>query len=136
MTFYELLVVLNRRLNTANFTGMQFKINTEPEWRETLSLRCNRLTLDQVSDVVSVCMELAKEFSATLERIAINKCYRLQETTGKKTFIPDRRTIYITIRPPKQEFDYLQEAIKKDLGDSSKFYYEIEPLLKIMEARR
>jgi len=136
MSFKEFLKELHKRLNTPNFTGLQFKVNTDPEWKETLSLRCNRMMLDQVVEVVTLSMELAKEFSGTLERISINKCYRLQETTTKKVFIPNRRTIYVTIRPPKEEFDYIQKSVETRLKDNIRFYYDVAPLIEILEEQR
>lgn len=133
MTFYELLLALDKKLNTPNFTGLQFKMNTDPTWKETISLRCNRVHLDHIVVLVGLCIEMAKEFSANLERVSINKCYRVQDTTTKKTFIPDRRTVYVTVRPPKDIFDILFKDIEATLKEDIQYYFDIAPLLSALE---
>ena len=101
---FKLIEELSVRLNREDFQGLQFKMNTEDtKLKHTIALRCNRVPLEDIYHVVKTVFDYTSKYSDVVERVSINKAYA-PGMTGRKKYVKDARTIYITLRPPLTMF--------------------------------
>jgi len=102
---YKLVNELSLRLNREDFQGLQFKMNTEDaKLKKTVALRCNRIPLEDIYSIVKAVFDYVGKHSEMVERVSINKAYA-PGLTGRKRYVKDSRTVYITLRPPQHLFN-------------------------------
>ena len=111
--------------------GMQFKINTQPNWKGTIGLRCNHVFCESVPgyiDIVIRDLALLQVFPL-LEHISVSRAFNVDPLTHRKRSVPWKRTLFITLRPGKELFSYLQDK----LFEEEEKYLPIPILLGILE---
>jgi hypothetical protein len=101
---FKMVEELSLRLNREDFQGLQFKMNTDDNnLRYTIALRCNRIPLDEIHYIVKIAFDYIGKYTDMIERISVNKAYA-PGLTGRKRYVRDSRTVYITMRPPEKLF--------------------------------
>jgi len=106
---------LNKQLSKGRRgRGLQFKLNTpddNPDWAGTISLRCNRVNNDKVSEVIDDIFRATKGDGEIIDRIGINKSVMYDKETSERKILHDSRTVYLTLRPQKDVFDVIMEGL-------------------------
>ena len=94
--------------------GLQFKLNTKDdnaEWAGTISLRCNRVSNDTVSEVIRDIFKAADGNGGIIDRIGINKSVKYNKETNEREILDDSRTVYLTLRPQKDVFEIIVDGL-------------------------
>ncbi len=105
-----LLIELSMRLNRKDFQGLQFKMNTKgSHLKNTIALRCNRIPLDEIEGIVHLVFSCVGKHNDVIERVSVNKAYA-PGATGRKQYVRNARTMYITLRPPVSLFKSLWDS--------------------------
>lgn len=123
-------MALTRNGNYADNKGLQYKINTSTSRDGTIALRGNHVLLSSVPKYISTIvgdLEITDTLPL-LELISVNKAYQTDATTQRKKSIPHKRTIFVTLRPPRDIYDELL----KQLPDAAENYMEIPKLLNVL----
>jgi len=110
--------------------GAQYKINIQPKWKGTVGLRCNHIFFESVTHYIDqVGSELAAQQAfPLLEHVSISKAFDTDPMTSRKRSVPWKRTIFVTLRPGKDLYAQLAEA----LPDAVENYMPLDTLLKYL----
>lgn len=102
-----LLIFENVRRNAAeevdSIYNVSFKINGDVQkWGRSLGLRFNHVEIAKagtfINHLVNEC-HLAGELYHVVEYISISSCFRIDKISHRKTLIPEKRNIYVTVNP-------------------------------------
>ena len=115
--FEELFTTLQHRLalGEGDNCGVEFRINREAKWAETIGLRFKRVRFTAVSRYLSgIISDLAAaQRTSVFEHASISKSYRLLRVSGNSVSDPHCKTLYITLRPSPELFDILYKKYPK-----------------------
>ena len=110
-----LVTNLNKRLAKGKRgKGLQFKLNTKddnPDWAGTISLRCNRVGNENVSEVIGDIFQATNGDASIIDRIGINKSVAYDKETSERKVLDTTRTVYLTLRPAKDVFEVIVEGL-------------------------
>ena len=120
--------LMNRRKDNK---GSQFKINVNPNREGTIALRCNHILITSVSYYIEqVIHHLSLSYTLPLlELISINSTSVMDKTTQRKRVVYEKRTIYITLRPPREVYNHLLQ----ELPAAKENYMRTTELLNVLE---
>lgn len=106
---------LNKKLSKGKRgKGLQFKLNTtsdNADWAGTISLRCNRVNNETVSDVIKEIFDATNGNSDIVDRIGINKSVMFDRENSERKILDNSRTVYVTLRPSKEVFDVVEQGL-------------------------
>ena len=126
--FLDTILRLENKLTVSSDNhGVQFKVNTEANWKGTIGLRCNYVYLESISGYISeIVTSLAQHQTLPLlEYISIARAHETDPTTNRKRSVPWQKTMFVTFRPPKDTF----EKLRITLADSIETYAELDTLI-------
>lgn len=132
-----LLVFENVRRNAAEEVGhiynVSFKINGDVhKWGMSIGLRYNHVDTGLAGEFITHLtdeLRLAGDRYDLLAYISISRCSKSSGTTGRKTFIPEKRNIFVTMSMGDEVYNDLQ-AILTGVVDN---YQSIDLLISGLE---
>jgi hypothetical protein len=113
---------------------LQYRMNTpqnNPAWQGTISIRCSRIEDLSVGQLLCKALVSISESPQLIDRIGINSCTAYDIHTKEKCVIEGQRTIYLTLRPAEDVFEFLQNAVGQQED-----YEPLITLLNILYARK
>lgn len=93
---------------------VQSKLNTErnnPAWKGTISIRCSKLQDNLVAQCLNLIFAAVAPAPTVLDRVGLNLSVVYDPHTKEKSIVEGHRTIYLTLRPSKETFDFILKKL-------------------------
>lgn len=93
---------------------LQYRLNTfqnNPAWDGTISVRCSRIEDISVGHLISEVLAASAAGPQMVDRVGINLSTAYDTNTQERCIVEGQRTIYLTLRPTKDVFEFIQKAI-------------------------